>query len=128
MVESQVHVDSSASLLVTATLLAGGVAASLLDRRPFTPAPAYQEARAHRKVTGLNVRSAQRAVVLAAGSTLLLAGALMVILPGPGMLTMLGGLALLATEFAWARLWLQRVKKRVRVLARPSRSDRQRRS
>jgi len=37
------------------------------------------------------------------GFILVIAGMLMLVLPGPGILTILGGLALLGTEFAWAR-------------------------
>lgn len=45
-------------------------------------------------------------VVALAGGTLVLAGLVMIFLPGPGMLMVLGGLSLLATKFAFARRWL----------------------
>lgn len=54
------------------------------------------------------LRTARRAAVVAAGASLLLAGFVMIFLPAPGMAVMLSGLALLATEFAWARRWLIR--------------------
>ena len=41
---------------------------------------------------------------------LLIAGIAMLALPGPGWVTIFGGLALLATEFAWARRLLDRLK------------------
>ena len=45
----------------------------------------------------------------------------MLVLPGPGMLTILGGLALIATEFEWAREAIDWVKTRVAtVLGEPS--------
>jgi uncharacterized protein (TIGR02611 family) len=44
------------------------------------------------------------------GVVLVLVGALMLVLPGPGLLVILIGLALLATEFAWARRALDRLK------------------
>ena len=44
------------------------------------------------------------------GVVLLVAGILMLVLPGPGLLVILIGLALLATEFAWARRVLDRLK------------------
>jgi len=55
-------------------------------------------------------RRAGRVVHLVAGWTLLVLGAAMLVLPGPGILLILGGLALLAREQAWAgRLhrWIQ---------------------
>lgn len=36
------------------------------------------------------------------GSTLVAAGAAMLVLPGPGLLTMFAGVSVLASEFAWA--------------------------
>ena len=44
------------------------------------------------------------------GFALLVAGAAMVILPGPGWLTIVAGLAVLAGEFLWARRALDRLK------------------
>ena len=41
---------------------------------------------------------------------LLVAGIAMLVLPGPGWLTIAAGLAVLATEFAWARRWLDQLK------------------
>lgn len=37
------------------------------------------------------------------GGTVVLIGAAMIVLPGPGLLVIVGGLAILATEFLWAR-------------------------
>jgi intracellular septation protein A len=55
-------------------------------------------------------REAQRVFVVVAGAVLLLVGAVMMVTPGPGIPAIIGGLALLATEFVWARRLLQRVK------------------
>jgi uncharacterized protein (TIGR02611 family) len=51
-----------------------------------------------------------RVLKIIAGFALLIAGAAMVILPGPGWLTIAAGLALLAGEFPWARRALDRLK------------------
>ena len=48
--------------------------------------------------------------MLVTGVLLLAAGTLMLVLPGPGVLVILIGLALLATEFAWARRALDHLK------------------
>jgi len=37
------------------------------------------------------------------GGTVVLIGVVMLVLPGPGVLVIAGGLAILATEFIWAR-------------------------
>lgn len=46
-----------------------------------------------------------------AGFTLLALGAVMLITPGPGWLTIFFGLGLLAAEFVWARRLMDRLKK-----------------
>ena len=66
---------------------------------------------------------ARRAFVLVAGGALLLLGTMLLVLPGPGTPVLLGGLALLATEFSWADRLLQRVRNRLAMATRwrPSR-------
>ncbi len=56
------------------------------------------------------VRQAYRLIILVVGITVVAAGFAMFVLPGPGILVVIAGLALLATEFVWARLLLQRAK------------------
>lgn len=53
----------------------------------------------------------RRAFRIVSGFTLLLAGAIMIITPGPGWLTIFLGLSLLAAEFVWARRLMSRIKK-----------------
>lgn len=48
------------------------------------------------------------------GVTLVLLGALLLVLPGPGIVTIAAGLTVLATEFAWARRLLDWFKARFR--------------
>jgi len=55
-------------------------------------------------------RGARRTGVLVAGLALLAAGVALLVLPGPGVLVILAALALLATEFPWARRLLARVR------------------
>jgi uncharacterized protein (TIGR02611 family) len=47
---------------------------------------------------------------ITAGFVLLVAGIVMIALPGPGWLTIAAGLAILAGEFLWARRLLDRLK------------------
>jgi riboflavin biosynthesis pyrimidine reductase len=59
-------------------------------------------------------RAIRRAVVATVGTSLLIAGVAMLILPGPGIVTILAGLTVLASEFHWAR----RVKRKLVVFIR----------
>jgi len=44
------------------------------------------------------------------GGTVVLIGVAMLVLPGPGLLVIAGGLAILATEFIWAKRALRNAK------------------
>jgi uncharacterized protein (TIGR02611 family) len=64
-----------------------------------------------------------RLLFAVAGAGVLLAGIVMLVLPGPGLLVTGVGLAMLALEFAWAEHLLSRVAARVQALRlRASRS------
>jgi len=63
------------------------------------------------------VRTARRLVVAVVGTTVLLVGTAMIFLPGPAVVVMPLGLAILATEFVWARRILKRVKRAVQTAA-----------
>ena len=52
-------------------------------------------------------------VVATVGITLLLLGIVFLVLPGPGIPLIIAGLAILATEFTWAEIWLNRTKHHV---------------
>ncbi len=54
------------------------------------------------------------------GSTVLLLGVVMVVLPGPGLPIVVGGLAILATEFLWARRALRQTKGAIAKVRRKS--------
>ncbi len=53
---------------------------------------------------------ARRLVILLIGSTLVLMGVAMIVLPGPAVLVIPLGLAVLGMEFAWARHWLGKLR------------------
>ena len=48
----------------------------------------------------------RRIITAVVGGVILLAGLVMLILPGPAVLVIPLGLAILATEFPWAQRWL----------------------
>lgn len=56
---------------------------------------------------------AKRLVVTVIGFTILAAGIAMIVLPGPAFIVIPVGLAILATEFIWARKLLATVKERI---------------
>lgn len=52
-------------------------------------------------------------VAATVGATLLILGIIFLVLPGPGIPLIIAGLAILATEFTWAEIWLNRTKHHV---------------
>jgi tellurite resistance protein TerC len=57
---------------------------------------------------------ARRIAVSLVGGTVLLIGMVMIITPGPALVFIPAGLAILSVEFAWARYWLGRVRAKTR--------------
>ncbi len=53
---------------------------------------------------------ARRIAIAVIGGTVVLVGVVMLVTPGPALLVIPLGLAILAVEFAWARHWLNRLK------------------
>ena len=56
------------------------------------------------------VQQAKRLIKIVIGFTIILVGFIMLFIPGPGLPTIIGGLAILATEFVWARRLMKRFK------------------
>ena len=56
------------------------------------------------------LRGARRLIVLVGGGTVLAIGVIMIVAPGPALIVIPAGLAILATEFIWARRLLTRVR------------------
>ncbi len=57
---------------------------------------------------------ARRIVIGVVGTTVVLMGVVMLVLPGPALIVIPAGLAILALEFAWARRWLRIARERSR--------------
>lgn len=57
-----------------------------------------------------SLNQAKRLVKIVVGFTMLLLGVIMLVTPGPGLVVIVFGLALLAAEFVWARRLLNRLK------------------
>ncbi len=60
----------------------------------------------------ITYRVARRIAVGVVGGTVLLIGLALLVLPGPALVVIPVGLAILGAEFAWARNWLRRVRQR----------------
>jgi uncharacterized protein (TIGR02611 family) len=61
-------------------------------------------------------------IIIVAGFTVLIIGVAMIVLPGPAVVVIPLGLAILATEFIWARTLLTTVKERVLRMKKSRRS------
>lgn len=55
-------------------------------------------------------KAARRIAIGVVGSTVLLVGLVMIVLPGPAIVVIPIGLAILGLEFAWARYWLRKLR------------------
>jgi Flp pilus assembly protein TadB len=65
------------------------------------------------KVVGRFIgRNGKRVAVTIAGFVVVLAGVAMLVLPGPGILVIIAGLAILATEYVWAQRLLRMAKEK----------------
>lgn len=59
------------------------------------------------------LKQAKRLIVIVLGFTVLLIGIAMIALPGPAFIVIPLGLAILASEFVWARLLLSKIKSEI---------------
>jgi tellurite resistance protein TerC len=60
----------------------------------------------------LTLNSVKKLIVAVIGSTIFIIGIFMIVLPGPAFIVIPLGLAILATEFVWAKKWLDKVKQK----------------
>ena len=61
----------------------------------------------------ITYKIARRIAITIVGSTVLLVGIVMVVTPGPAIVFIPIGLAILGLEFAWARSWLKRLRESI---------------
>jgi tellurite resistance protein TerC len=103
-----VKIPIALSLGLIVLILGTGVIASILTR----PKDARAGAAAAQPydLVSHGLRAARRVVVGVVGTTVLALGVAMLVLPGPGLMVIPAGLAILASEFVWARRWLNRIR------------------
>ena len=61
----------------------------------------------------LTYKAARRIVIGLVGLTVLLIGVVMIFTPGPALVVIPVGLAILSIEFAWARVWLRHLRESI---------------
>ncbi len=60
-----------------------------------------------------SVKWVKRAAIAILGVVVLVIGIVMIVTPGPALVLIPAGLAILGLEFAWARRWLRRLRQRI---------------
>ncbi|MCE9590514.1 MAG: (d)CMP kinase [Planctomycetes bacterium] len=100
------------SLGIIAGILFTGAVASMLANRYDTLRELKSGTGDRRTLVELARHQAKRLAILVIGTTIMLFGVLVILVPGPGPapLIILFGLGVLATEFVWARVMFNRVK------------------
>jgi tellurite resistance protein TerC len=58
-------------------------------------------------------KAARRIVIGIVGVTVLVIGVIMLVTPGPAIVVIPVGLAILSLEFAWARIWLTKLRRSI---------------
>ncbi|HEX5788808.1 MAG TPA: TerC/Alx family metal homeostasis membrane protein [Woeseiaceae bacterium] len=103
-------ISNEVSLAVIAGIVAVGIIASMAVSRDseklLSPLAGDTE-----RLLRVTYRQAQNAVILIIGSSIFAIGVAMLVLPGPALVVIPLGLAVLAVEFVWAHRWLGRVKR-----------------
>ncbi|GAM10383.1 putative transmembrane protein [Geobacter sp. OR-1] len=67
-------------------------------------------------MNGWSLKNLKRLIVAVIGMTVLVIGIAMIVLPGPAIIVIPVALGILATEFAWARIALHRVREHIQRL------------
>ncbi len=76
------------------------------------------------KAMHLTYKVARRIVIGVVGATILLLGVIMIVTPGPALVLIPVGLAILSIEFAWARIWLRKLRESISNQNSKSRAER----
>jgi tellurite resistance protein TerC len=105
------------SLAVIIGILGVGVVASFAPARLETAPLVSPVARELEELVAVSLGAARKMMVLLIGSTVLLVGAALIVLPGPAFVVIPIGLLILGTEFVWARHLLNRLKHDVESIA-----------
>jgi uncharacterized protein (TIGR02611 family) len=77
-----------------------------------------------KKAINVTYTTARRIVVSIVGASVLLLGIVMIVTPGPALVIIPLGLAILAIEFVWARRWLRKLREMISRRGAEGRAER----
>jgi tellurite resistance protein TerC len=100
------------SLAIIGGILSVGIIASLISAKDNDEllSPLIDELE---KLAITSYKQARSAIILILGSSVLVLGVALIVLPGPAIVVIPLGLSILAVEFGWARRWLRQIKKKI---------------
>lgn len=61
-------------------------------------------------LAAMGLQQVRRVIIFVIGTTVLLIGIALLVLPGPAIVVIPAGLAILGQEFRWARKWMRRAR------------------
>ena len=77
-----------------------------------------------RRALHFTYRAGRRIVIGIVGTTVLIIGLILIVTPGPAIVVIPAGLAILSLEFAWARHWLKKLRETISRKSAESRAER----
>jgi len=112
LLEDFYEIETKVSLGIIAGTLGVGIVASIAHATRQLAHTASQIAEGLEIIALQAWTQAKRVIIIVIGVTLVLVGLAMVVLPGPAVVVIPLGLAILGMEFVWARRLLQYIKKK----------------
>jgi uncharacterized protein (TIGR02611 family) len=77
-----------------------------------------------KRAVDFTYKTGRRIVIAIVGASVLLIGIVMIVTPGPALIVIPVGLAILAVEFVWARRWLKKLREMISRRSAEKRGDR----
>jgi tellurite resistance protein TerC len=102
-------VDTSKTLLITTLILLTGVIYSL-SHRDRGDLPSYPLLESFSRLYDFTYTGFRRIIITLIGVSVLIVGIIFIVTPGPAIIVIPAGLAILASEFVWARVLLKKMK------------------
>lgn len=112
------HIDPIVSLAVIAGILAVGVLASVLSKHRVTAPVIEPMIEDIAEMAQTTLKQVKRGFIFLVGATVVLIGVAMIVLPGPALLVIPAGLAILGTEFVWAKTLFKRLRAKAQGVAK----------
>jgi tellurite resistance protein TerC len=106
----KLQISTELSLAIIGGALVVGLMASLIHARTGILEAAAPIALNIEYLATLTYQQGRRIIVFVVGASVVIIGLILIVLPGPAFIVIPIGLAILATEFTWARRLLKRLK------------------